>query len=127
VKPVAKAFREFNPQADKRECLFLGNYYNYSSHKHFRVTGYVFDDKDKPIEGAVILAWNEDWTHSYHTVTLADGSFDLRSNYKFYHYRISATYYSVIDGHVDPTLAIWKDNILTCDLGKFEIDSLNIK
>jgi hypothetical protein len=37
------------------------------------------DKKKKPVSGAVIMVWNKAYTVSYHTVSLSDGSFELKS------------------------------------------------
>lgn len=125
VKPVAKEFLLFNSKSKKDSCLCLDNYYNYSNGKEFRLTGHIFNEKNKPIEGAVILAWNENWTHSYHTITKADGSFELLGTYPFYHWMASATKYTTIRNDVNPDSAVVINNISTIDIGLLKIEYLN--
>jgi protocatechuate 3,4-dioxygenase beta subunit len=97
IKPLAKAFVNYTVPTKKDSCLCLDNYYNYSNGKAFKIIGTVIDENKKPLEGAVILAWNENWSHSYHTITKADGSFELLGTYPFYHWMASATKHNTID------------------------------
>ncbi len=125
IKPVAEEFKKFNPTAQKDSCICLSNYYNYSNHKKCRITGVVSDENNKPIQGAVILAWNEYWSHSYHTVTKPDGSFELLGNFPFYHWMASATKYSMVRGDVEPDTAKKQiDAIPTMNIGKLKLKKL---
>lgn len=118
AKPVINEFLNFNYSKSKGECVCLPNYYNYSMNTKFSVTGKIVDQDEHPVEGAVILAWNKDWTHSYHTITQKDGSFDVRSNYPFYHLRMSATNYSVIADDILPdTARVAGNGIPTISMG----------
>lgn len=125
VKPVAKAFALFNAKAEKDSCLCLDNYYNYSNGNAFRLTGSISDNNNKPIEGAVILAWNENWTHSYHTITKADGSFELLGTYPFYHWIASATKYTAIRGEINPDTSKLINNTSTIELGNLKVEYLS--
>ena len=108
-KPVTNAFKEFIPiVTDTCECF--DNYYNYSNCDSFSLKGVVVDERDKPIEGALILGWNERWSHSYHTLTKKDGSFELLGCYTFYHWMLSATEYTMERGDVYPDSLTVKDN-----------------
>jgi hypothetical protein len=102
VKPVAQAFREFDPRAPKGSCVKPGNYYNFSSLQDARLSGKLLDQDRKPIEGGVILAWNEHWTRSYYTKSKADGSFALYGDFRFHHWMVSATRYSMKRGDCAP-------------------------
>jgi hypothetical protein len=124
VKPVVEEFRKFNPYAKKYRCLCLSNYYNYSQYKDYRVIGVLSDENNKPIQGGVILAWNQYWSHSFHTVTKPDGSFELYGNFPFYHWMASATEYSMIRGDFTDTAKIYPDKIPTLNLGKLELNKL---
>jgi hypothetical protein len=127
VKPVAEEFKLFTSGTKKDNCLCLSNYYNYSEHQDCRVSGILLDEKNKPIVGGVILAWNENWTHSYHTITKDDGSFEVRGNFPFYHWIASANGYSRVRGDLKPdTASMGTDGIPTMDLGKLKIKSLSI-
>jgi hypothetical protein len=48
----------------------------------------------EPIEGAVIRAWNADWSIGQNTFSRKNGSFNLFSNDKCVHFEISAPGYS---------------------------------
>jgi hypothetical protein len=124
VKPVAEAFRNFKlPDGD---CLCLDNYYNYSQGDVFELKGRLVDKDGKPIDGGVILAWNEWWTRSYHTVTREDGSFLLKGTFPFYHWIASATRYSVVRGDIDPEDATMSEKgIPQYDLEEIDIKKLN--
>ncbi|OFY93642.1 MAG: hypothetical protein A3K10_12530 [Bacteroidetes bacterium RIFCSPLOWO2_12_FULL_31_6] len=125
VKPVAKEFGTFNPNAKKDSCLCLDNYYNYSQSKDFKLTGFILDKNNAPIEGAVILGWNENWSHSYHTITKKDGSFELLGSYPFYHWMASATKYTTIRSDINPDTAKVVNTISTIDLGNLKIEYLS--
>lgn len=127
IKPTAEIFMSnlVNEEADG-QCLCLDNYYNYSNGRTFRLKGVLVDDDGNPIDGGVILAWNEWWTKSYHTVTKSDGSFELMGTFPFYHWMASSTLHSVIRNDVDPANAkLSDDNIPYIDLGKLELEALD--
>lgn len=125
-KPVVDVFKNFDATSPKDSCICLENYYNYSPNKDFKIKGILLDEDNDPIQGGVILAWNEWWTHSYHTVTKEDGSFELYSNYPFYHWMASATKYSMVRGDVSPdTARVDSDKIPTLNLGKISIEKLS--
>ncbi|MBL0341437.1 MAG: carboxypeptidase regulatory-like domain-containing protein [Bacteroidetes bacterium] len=126
-KPVADAFRNYKPKADPASCLKLDNYYNYSQFKDCRLSGVLVNDDGEPIEGGVVLAWNESWSKSYHTVTKKDGSFELLGPFPFYHWMASATLHSMIRGDVLPDSAKKvTDNIPTLNLGELKVEHLNL-
>lgn len=124
VKSTANAFKNFNITSNPDSCLCLSNYYNYSQSTAFQLTGKVLDKTNNPIEGAVVLAWNENWSHSYHTITKKDGSFSLLGSYPFYHWMASATKYKTIRADLNPDTAIVMNNMPTIDLGKLNITKL---
>lgn len=128
-KPLSAVFKNVDLASLKDSCYCLSNYYNYTANNKFRITGKVVDENtDKPIEGAVILAWNQWWSHSYHTITKADGSFELYSNYPFYHWMASATYYSMVRGDILPDTARTKaDNIPTINIGELSINKIKFR
>ncbi|MBN8701499.1 MAG: hypothetical protein J0M08_00390 [Bacteroidetes bacterium] len=122
VKPVAKEFLSLNTNATKDSCVCLQNYYDYSQNKAFKLKGVLLDKNNKPIEGGVVLAWNQWWDHSYHTITKPDGSFEITSHYPFYHWKASATEYTFQLGDIDPQTAKKdKDGIPTIDLGTLHV------
>lgn len=125
VKPLVEEFKKFDPSTPKEECLCFKNYYNYTSNNSFRIIGkFVDEESGKPIEGAVILGWNEGWTHSYHTISKADGTFELTSNYPFYHWMASSTNYLMIRGEVMPDTAKTVNGIRTLDFGQLTLQEL---
>jgi hypothetical protein len=126
VKPLVEEFKKFNPSAKKDSCLCLSNYYNYSQHHSCRIIGELTDENNKPIQGGVILAWNEYWSHSYHTVTKPDGSFELLGDFPFFHWMASASSYSMIRGDILPdTAKKYDDGIPTMNLGKLKVSKLS--
>lgn len=126
VKPMADELKNFDPSSRKDSCTCLPNYYNYSEHRDCRIKGKLLDGKNKPIEGGIILAWNQWWSHSYHTITKADGSFEVRGNFPFYHWIASANAYSMVRGDVMPDTAKKSaDGIPTMDIGDLKIKKLS--
>ena len=125
VKPTASAFKNYAVSPDTANCLCFKNYYNYSDSKEFRLTGRIMNEHNKPIQGAVVLAWNKNWTHSYHTVTKKDGSFELLGSYPFYHWMASATKHATIRGELDPTTAKRKGAYPTIDLDTLSVTPLD--
>ncbi len=124
-KPVVEEFKKFDPASKKDSCICLSNYYNYSQFKDCRITGVLLDENNNPIQGGVILAWNEYWSHSFHTVTKPDGSFELLGNFPFYHWMASASSYTMIRADVLPdTAKKQKDAIPTMNIGKLKIHKL---
>jgi hypothetical protein len=124
TKPVANAIKSTTTTQNTDSCLCLSNYFNYSESNAFKITGILVDKKNNPIEGGVVLAWNEDWTHSYHTITKKDGSFELLGSYPFYHWMVSATEYTTIRDDLNPDTATIQNKMPTIDLGKLKIKKL---
>ncbi len=125
-KPLIEEFRKFNPKAKKDSCICLSNYYNYSQYKTFRIIGRLLDGNNNPIQGGVILAWNQYWSHSYHTITKADGSFELTGNFIFYHWMASASLFSMVRGDILPAAAkTGIDKIPTIDVGNLNVNKLS--
>jgi hypothetical protein len=127
IKPAAEEFRYIDTTSTKDSCLCLDNYYNYTSNNKFKITGLLMDAKTgKPIEGGVILGWNEWWSHSYHTITKADGSFEMTGHYPFYHWMASATMHSMVRGDVYPYKAkTGSDGIPFVNLGMLKVKQLS--
>lgn len=127
VKPIADVFKNFNSNniVDSTKCACLDNYYNYSNSTVFKLTGTLLDENNIPIEGGIILAWNEYWTHSYHTITKDDGSFELLGSYPFYHWMASATKYTMIRDEINPLDAqMTDDSIKTLSINKLIVKPL---
>jgi len=124
VKPVTEAFSSF--KREKGECLCLDNYYNYTEGDVFELNGRLVDEHGNPIEGGVILAWNEWWSSSYHTITKNDGTFKLKGTFPFFHWIASATRYSVVRGDIHPDQSQKSDNNTPVyDLGELMIEKLS--
>ena len=67
------------------------NYYNMLAYSNILLTGRVVDrDSGKPIEGAVVRGWNDDWSVGMNTYTDSNGRFTLYSNDYNVHFEISA-------------------------------------
>jgi hypothetical protein len=114
-KPVSTVFKN---TYQKNSCICLENYYNYSNHNSCRIIGKVVDEQNFPIEGAVILGWNENWSSSFHTITKKNGTFELLGSFSFYHWMISATEFSMVRGELNPD---------SCKIGeKNRIPTINI-
>lgn len=124
-KPLVEEFKKFDPMAPKGDCEFLPNYYNYSQHKDCRIKGKLVDENGAPINGGVILAWNQWWDHSYHTITKEDGTFEVLGNFKFYHWMVSATKYSMVRGDILPDTAKKEGSIPTLNLGEIKLQKLS--
>jgi hypothetical protein len=127
IKPTALEFANVVTSVQSDSCLCLSNYYNYTYNHSFRITGHLIDEKTKqPVEGGVVLGWNQWWSHSYHTITKADGSFELTSDYPFYHWIASATMYSMVRGDVNPDSARTDTGkIPTVNIGNLKVKKLS--
>ena len=72
------------------------NYSNMLAYRNLAVTGTVADHKGRPIEGAVVRGWNEDWSVGINTFTDSTGAFRLVSNDICTHFEISAPHFNKI-------------------------------
>lgn len=125
AKPVTEVFKAFNSNSKKDSCLCFDNYYNYSQHKLCKIIGRLLDENGKPIEGGVILAWNQYWSKSYHTVTKADGTFELKGDFPFYHWMASATLYSMTRDDVKlEEITLTTDKKIVINIGDLTIEKL---
>lgn len=126
-KPVTKAIGAFDVTQPKGPCECLENYYNFSSNNKFRVTGRMVDGDGRPLEGGGILAWDRWWIDHHVTSTRPDGTFELYSEYKFYHWMVSATLHEMKTADMDPdTAKIGADGVPTIRLGTIVLKRLNI-
>ncbi|MBL7882902.1 MAG: carboxypeptidase regulatory-like domain-containing protein [Bacteroidia bacterium] len=125
IKPVAEVFQSFNSSKKKEECICFDNYYNYSNGDKCRIIGKLIDEKGNPIEGGLVLAWNEWWSSSYHTISKQDGSFELLGTFPFYHWMASATYKSRVRGELKPDTAKTNTHkIPTMNIGNINLNKL---
>jgi hypothetical protein len=126
-KPVTKTIGDFDTEQMKGPCECPDNYYNFSSNNKFRVTGRLIDEDGNPLEGGGILAWDEWWINHHVTSTKPDGTFELYSEYKFYHWMVSATLHEMKREEMKPdTAIIGPDGIPTIRLGTITLKRLNI-
>jgi len=128
VKPLIQEFKMFDPTQKKQDCACLDNYYDYSGHRKFRLNGVLKDHKNNPIQGGIVMAWNEHWSRSHSTYTKEDGSFELNSDVSFFHWKASATMHSVTKAEILPDNAtVSPDGIPTISLGTINIGKLSFK
>ena len=67
------------------------NYRNMLAYSNIRLNGKVVDETTgKPVEGAVIRGWNDDWSVGMNTYTDSNGRFTLYSNDYNVHFEVSA-------------------------------------
>lgn len=118
AKPMAEVFRTFNQAEPPGTCEKPDNYYNFSSLEDARLIGRLVDRDGKPLEDALALAWNEDWTASYYTKTKADGTFELYGDFRFHHWMVSASGYTMErDDCNEEQFIVGADGVPTIDLG----------
>jgi len=89
VKPAASLLQElanYKPQEKVRPI----NYFNMLGYNNFVVKGKILNNKNKPIEGAVIRGWNKYWNVGVNTYSDENGNFTLYSNCEMVHFSISA-------------------------------------
>lgn len=87
-----------------RICLGVGgdsdiippaNYYNMLAYSNICLIGKVVDETTgKPVEGAVVRGWNDDWSVGMNTYTDSNGCFTLYSNDYNVHFEVSAPWMS---------------------------------
>ncbi|MCR4829656.1 MAG: carboxypeptidase-like regulatory domain-containing protein [Bacteroidales bacterium] len=67
------------------------NYSNMLAYSNIMLTGEVVDKATgKPVEGAVVRGWNDDWSVGMNTYTDSNGRFTLYSNDYNVHFEVSA-------------------------------------
>lgn len=116
LKPVAFQFNNLQNIKVTDKCEPAVNYYNMMGYNNFLIKGKVINLADnKPIEGAVIRGWNEDWSVGMNTFTNEKGEFTLYSNDECTHFEVSAPNMSKIK--FDAKISYFSDK-------KFSIDSL---
>jgi Cellulase (glycosyl hydrolase family 5) len=126
-KPVTREIAAFNPFGDTQPCNCLDNYYNFGSHKAFRLSGRLLDEDGNPLNGGGALAWDDWWVNHHFTTTKPDGYFELYSEYPFYHWMVSASRYEMIRKDCKPDTAHrGADGIPTIRLGEIRLRKLDI-
>lgn len=90
LKPAAYLVKELANYKAKKPVQAV-NYYNMLGFNNICISGKIIDKKTKQaVEGAVIRAWNENWSVGINTFTNEKGEFTLYSNDKCVHFEISA-------------------------------------
>ncbi|MEZ4760054.1 MAG: cellulase family glycosylhydrolase [Flavobacteriales bacterium] len=127
-KPAAEVFRDFDPGKVTMDCRELPNQFNYSGHDRSRITGRLVDEHGHPIEGGVVLAWNRFYSHSYHTTSRADGTFELLGDMDFHHWIASALGHAMVRGEC-PASGFRRDpaGTATFHLGELELKDLGLR
>jgi len=128
MKPVAMEFKTISSIKGTGSCYLPANYYNHTDNRGFLLTGKVVDSEGKPIEGAVIVGWDDPWLNLFHTKTQADGTFMMKSSFPVVHVRVSATRFSVLSLDFESSKA--KPNtegIPTLETGIWELVHLGFK
>ena len=126
-KSMIDFIKHAKPLKDSTKCLKLENYYNYSNANVCRLIGKLVGPSGEPIAGGVIMAWNQYWSSSFHTVTKEDGTFELKGSFPFYHWMASATMMTMIRGDVLPdTAKINVHEIPTLDMGILKVAKLKL-
>jgi hypothetical protein len=127
LKPAAEVFRTFDPTRITAACSELPNYYNYSEHTFSRMTGRLVDAQGRPLEGGVVIAFNRHYTHSYHTISRSDGSFELKGDMHFHHWMASALEHSTLMEDLSPS-AFRRDRtgVFSLHLGDLQLEHLGL-
>jgi len=90
IKPAAKEIANFKEYKAKPATQMV-NYYNMLGYNNFVLCGKIINSiNGKPIEGAVIRGWNENWSIGMNTFTNEKGDFTLYFNDLCTHFEISA-------------------------------------
>ncbi|MCD6366909.1 MAG: hypothetical protein J7L46_05145, partial [Bacteroidales bacterium] len=88
---------ELQKMKPEKPCKRPGNYFNMRDYHQFLITGKVVSEETgKPIEGAVIRGWSNDWKWGTNTFSDSLGNFYLYSDWEFVHFRVSASTYDRI-------------------------------
>ena len=96
-KPATTLLKQFSTSCTgtrEADSLPPVNYYNMLAYSNLAVCGTVVDEFGKPIDGAVVRGWNEDWSVGINTYTNREGRFRLVSNDCCTHFEISAPHHS---------------------------------
>ena len=126
VKPVASAFINYNPYSSKKDsCNCSENYYNLTPLDSFKLIGHLVNKNGIPIEDGLIIAWDDNWSHSFKAISKPDGSFELTSSFPFSHWMVSATGMTMVRDDLEAGLTeIGQDSIPYVNLGKIELTHL---
>lgn len=93
-KPAAALIAQLDSGYKVSTPEFPCNYYNMLAYQNLSATGTIVDTRGKPIEGAVVRGWNEDWSVGMNTYTDSNGQFHLVSNDICTHFEVSAPQFS---------------------------------
>lgn len=90
AKPIVSLFgslKKFDRHKAQRPC----NYHNMLGYTNIALKGKIVErGSGKPIEGAVVRGWNDNWSVGMNTFTNEEGEFTLFSNDYCVHFEISA-------------------------------------
>ena len=90
MKPAAYEIVNLKSYIPQKEWQAV-NYYNMLGYNNVLLKGKILEKgSNKPIEGAVVRGWNEDWSVGLNTYTNNEGVFTLYSNDVCTHFEISA-------------------------------------
>ncbi|MBR7167825.1 MAG: hypothetical protein IKD33_03340, partial [Bacteroidales bacterium] len=90
MKPAAYEVGKLKSYIPQKEWQAV-NYYNMLGYNNVLLKGVVLEKgTNKPIEGAVVRGWNNDWSVGLNTYTNKEGVFTLYSNDVCTHFEISA-------------------------------------
>jgi hypothetical protein len=91
VKPAGLEIKNLSKLKPTYSCPCWSNYYNMLGYENYVVKGRVLKTGVlKPVKGAVIRGWNDDWSIAANTFADKNGNFTLYSNTEFVHFNISA-------------------------------------
>lgn len=91
VKPAAFELKNLKNYKKSKKPQKPVNYYNMMGYNNYCIKGKVVDNKtNKPIEGAVVRAWNNDWSIGLNSYSNKNGEFCFYSNDENVAFRVSA-------------------------------------
>ncbi len=88
LKPAAYEFEKLH-ELKPKEAVRPVNYFNMLGYENYVIKGKIIS-KNKPVEGAVIRGWNNNWKVGLNTYSDENGNFTLVSNDSCVHFEISA-------------------------------------
>lgn len=91
IKPAAFEIENLKKYKSTNPCKQMVNYYNMLGYENIVLVGKILNKTTgKPMEGAVIRGWNENWSVGINTFTNENGIFTLYSNDICTRFEISA-------------------------------------
>ncbi|MBO4581012.1 MAG: carboxypeptidase regulatory-like domain-containing protein [Bacteroidales bacterium] len=102
-KPIAEYTKKALTYTPENKAPRPMNYYNMLGYGNICIKGKVVNNKNKAVEGAVVRAWNSDWSVGMHTFTDNKGNFTLYTNDSCVHFKISAPGMTCEELHCEPS------------------------